>query len=367
MPKAQRPDPRRHKAPLPRAAAVLLLIVAAAVALAAGSVSAPTGQLLVVAAAPQASKNGPVEIEVAHLYDAGGQLLDTAAAPDILSGLSWSPDGTQVAVVNNGGVWVEQADGSARRQLLTRQWRCSFCVSPATVAWAPDGMHLAVGGADPKSNGFELVDVASGQATPLRPPHPTVNFFPIAFSPDGKLLAYTRTTGHTGSRNCCTLALMVAQADGTSPRVLYRFNDPFHDSPAASWSPDSTRIAFTDDGGDGGALKDPRFVIVEVASGKPHILNPRQIADQIPVWSQDGTHLALWQYKAPAFTIAADGTEYHPLGANVFVWQWLHDGDLLVTDASDRTVSELPSGGGPAHPLFTLPAHEHLRWIQQQH
>jgi Tol biopolymer transport system component len=337
------------------------------VTLAAGSVSAPTGQLLVVAAAPHASKFGKAEIQIAHAYDAGGRLLDTTTAPDILSGLSWSPDGAQLAVVNNGGVWVEQPDGSARRQLLTRQWRCSFCVSPPTVAWTPDGTHLAVGGADPTSNGFELVDVASGRATALRPPKPSVNFFPIAFSPDAKLLAYTRTSGHTGSRNCCTLSLMVAQADGTSPQVLYRFHDPFHDSPAAAWSPDSTRIAFTDDGGDGGALKDPRFAIVDVASGTVHVLNPRNIADQIPVWSPDGTHLALWQYKAPAFTIAADGTQYHPLGSNIFVWQWLQDGDLLITNTSDRTVSDLPSGGGPAHPLFTVPEHEHVRWVDEQH
>jgi dipeptidyl aminopeptidase/acylaminoacyl peptidase len=351
------------------AAGAVLLTVAESVTAAAPSASALSGQLLVVAAAPHASKFGPAEIEIAHVYDAGGRLLDTATAPDLDSGLTWSPDGTQLAVANADGLWVERPDGSGRRQLLAHQ-RCKkagcVVVIPPTVAWTPDGTHLAVGTVNPNSHGFELVDVASGQARPLRPPKPSLHYYPIAFSPDGRLLAYTLTSGEPGYRHCCATSLVVAQADGTKPRVLYRFKDPLHDSPAgATWSPDSTRIAFTDDGGDG-ALKDPRFVIVDVGSGEPHIINPRQIADQSPAWSPDGTHLALWQYKAPAFTIAADGTDFHPLGSNIFVWQWQQDGDLLVTDASDHTIAELLTDGGPARALFTLPDHETVRSIREQ-
>jgi dipeptidyl aminopeptidase/acylaminoacyl peptidase len=351
------------------AVAGVLVMVMAAVAVTAGSASAPSGRLLVVAAAPHASKFGPAEIEIAHVYDAGGRLLDTTAAPDLESGLSWSPDGTQLAVANADGLWVEQPDGSGRRQLLAHQ-RCkkAGCVFaiPPTVAWTPDGTHLAVGTVNPNSHGFELVDVASGHAIPLRPPKPSLHYFPIAFSPDGRLLAYTLTTSEPGYPHCCTTSLVIAQADGTSPRVLYRFNDPLHDGPGnATWSPDSTRIAFTDEGGDR-PPKDPRFVIVDVGTGKLHILDPRD-SDSSPVWSPDGTHLALWQPGAPAFTIAADGTDFHPLASNIFVWQWLEDGDLLVTDASDHTIAELPTDGGPARPLFTLPDHQFVRSIREQH
>jgi WD40 repeat protein len=350
------------------AAALVLIVALGSVTVAAGSVSASSGQLLVVAVGPHASKFGPVEIEIAHVYDAGGRLLDTAAAPDPDSALSWSPDGTPLAVANADGLWVEQPDGSGRRQLLAHQ-RCKKAgcvfVIPPPVAWTPDGTHVAVGTVNPNSHGFELVDVASGQATPLRPPKPSLHYYPIAFSPDGRLLAYTLTSGLPGYPHCCTTSLVVAHADGTSPRVLYRFNDPLHDGPGnATWSPDSTRIAFTDDGGDR-PPKDPRFVIIDVGSGKLHILDPRQ-SDSSPVWSPDGTHLALGQSNAGAFTIAADGTDFHPLASNIFIWQWLEDGGLLVTEPSDHTIAELPTDGGATRPLFTLPDHQFVRSIREQ-
>jgi dipeptidyl aminopeptidase/acylaminoacyl peptidase len=201
--------------------------------------------------------------------------------------------------------------------------------------------------------GLVLVDVATGRARALRQPKPAVLHQPIAFSPDGRWLAETVSGGLVGTASCCTKKLVVSRADGSNPRTLHSFADPIHDAPgAATWSPDSTRIAFTSDGRD---ARDPRLAIADVRTGRLPRHNPRHIHDQSPAWSPDGTRLALTQFDGPVFTIRVDGGGYRPLAVKGASALWLHNGDLLVVGASGRTVKRIPGAVRPPYPLLTLP------------
>jgi Tol biopolymer transport system component len=309
-------------------------------------------RLLVVSGA------GASDRQVAHSYDAEGDLLHTAIGP-LHGSLAWSPDGRMLAVSDGTGVSVERADGSDRRSLVALPTSCASC-GGGTVAWSADGRRLAVGGLGPGSTGFDLLDVRSGRIRHLRVQKRNTLYRPIAFSPDGRLLAYAVDSGDIGTANCCRSDFVVARADGTRPRLMHRFGDPIHDGPGdATWSPDSTRLAFTDDGRD---RRDPGFAIVDVRTAALHALAHRQVYDQSPAWSPDGTHLAVAQYEADAFTVRADGNDFHSLGARGSSALWLRNGDLLLGKDQSSGVSILTIRPGHAspQPLVKLPRGEYL-------
>jgi len=85
----------------------------------------------------------------------GGKPSPIAAPAQELSGLSFSPDGTQVAYVDregsSPGLWVSNVDGPDRRQVISGQANDHF--SPPV--WSPDGSQIAFWAVD----GVDVVNV----------------------------------------------------------------------------------------------------------------------------------------------------------------------------------------------------------------
>ncbi|MBL1086576.1 PD40 domain-containing protein [Streptomyces actinomycinicus] len=124
--------------------------------------------------------------------------------------LSWSPDGSQVAVCGYQGggfhVWTMEPDGSRLRQLTSGPW------DDRGVAWSPDGTRIAFaserGGSPVAGSSYTIwtVDVRTGELRQLTDGAGVEDYDP-SWYPDGSGLVFVRA-GAAGGR---TLASVPAE------------------------------------------------------------------------------------------------------------------------------------------------------------
>jgi dipeptidyl aminopeptidase/acylaminoacyl peptidase len=134
------------------------------------------------------TRNGQIVLMPAE----GGWPVTVTSAIGGKSGLSWSPDGRSIAFASQGGIWTVPVSGGPPRRLT----------------------NAVPGGGDPRS--------ASDRAP--------------QWSPKGKWILFE--TGRRGRDS-----LMVVSDDGMVNAYL---SQSPNDEEAASWSPDGTRISYTE-------------------------------------------------------------------------------------------------------------------------
>lgn len=206
-----------------------------------------------------------------------------------------SSDGSRLAYVGIGDegspqIFIAGIDGTGVRQVTHDPLRA------ASPAWSPDGTMIAYKG----SGGVFVLDLPTGESTPIADLGGVDPFSKPQFTPDGSSLLYTSGTGRAGDSVLRTVPIdggkstvligpdegmghagngslspdgslvtmmgheiggpgalrFVANADGTDRRVI-----PGRSSnPAGTWSPDGGRIVCSDDGG-------KHIVVVDVATG----------------------------------------------------------------------------------------------------
>lgn len=159
------------------------------------------------------------------IFDAGSQgrivALDLQKAP--LGGMHWSPDGTKLAYTYNNKLVVVDADGSFPNELLTEG------VSSAP-AWSPDNLNIGVVYNQEiyriRFVGSDMYRIVAGKA----------DYSGLAWSPDGKKLAYTR--------NKDGVAVWTVKADGSGSEQIG--DDTTRAITAGPfWSPDGKQVLFT--------------------------------------------------------------------------------------------------------------------------
>lgn len=173
-----------------------------------------------------------------------------------------------LAVVQGGDssrIVLMRPDGSRRRTLLPAEFGLQ---SPA---WRPDGRALAFVSSRRGNPGIFLVDVASGRVERLVARGSTGRGDP-AFSRDGRFIAYTRS--FRGSD------VLVARADGSSPRVLFRDG---RENSEPTWAPDGTRIAF---------VRNTRVAVVSIRTRRARLLSPGDEWARSPAWAPNGRSIA---------------------------------------------------------------------------
>ncbi|MFL5409441.1 MAG: hypothetical protein ACJ79O_26770 [Myxococcales bacterium] len=105
-----------------------------------------------------------------------------------------------------------------------------------------------------------------------------------AYSPDGKLIAYSLRGG----------GIFVAGATGESARRLTTVGS------YPAWSPDGRRITFSSEEADTpyNTLGSGKLWLVDVSGGEPHQIvlerTERDVADFQPAWSPSGARIAFW-------------------------------------------------------------------------
>jgi Tol biopolymer transport system component len=288
----------------------------------------PRGEIAVF----RAQAGSPPRYEIVLLPADGGDARtlvgeEEGARPRLFERPAWSPDGLRLVVTLDRGegggrvdsptdLYVVDPEGSRRRLTETGD-----AFGPA---WSPDGTTIVFSRlerAGPPRASLWTIAADGGEPRRLLPSEDDAVDVAGSLSPDGSLLAFTRTSFDvdTGAGRS---AIHVVGLDGTGLRRLAdRAADP-------AWSPDGRHIAFAGDRDEHGQLSygDSTFharelYLMDADGGSPrrltetHALNERR-----PAWSPDGAWLAFQRgeqhQNAEAiglFRIPAAGGEAEPV------------------------------------------------------
>lgn len=203
-----------------------------------------------------------------RLTDGGSEVWDPA----------WSPEGTQIAFIRvsrtgDQEIHVMNANGSNRR-LLCDESTCSP-VRDGGLSWSPDGSQIAYTSLRDGNFDISVVSVDGSRVTRLT--RGAYADWEASWAPDGSAIAFTssRDSGVDGPAE-----LYVMKPDGSEQTRLTNDENHYTDP---DFSPDGMRIAFTS-----GDL----FVINVDGTGQEQLTDTghaRSIWE--PAWSPDGRQL----------------------------------------------------------------------------
>jgi Tol biopolymer transport system component len=240
------------------------------------------------------------------LAKANGKDVRRIARASIVTRVAWSPDGTRLAYVANGKVFVVRRDGSGRRAFG----------SGAGIVWSPDSRELAFDSGWKGPIRIAAVDPGTSRAV-------TDGLYDRApaWAADGSRIVFSRAGG-PGE----TESLYIVGSDGTGLRPLGI------QGADASLSPDGTRIAFwfkVADGVELGVSTLDGSRVVAITRSLPAYSGPAR-------WSPDGTKLAFApcsEFGACRVDVAeADGREVTILSSGAEP-SWSPDGTRVAFTA----------------------------------
>src|SRR4029453_14898746 len=200
------------------------------------SVAGTISMLAAVAAADPGSGNGAIAFSSdGRLYTVDpGDGSETDLGPGIMP--SWSPDGSKLAFLGDGGTSVMNADGSGRRLLHRGDdrrggWAPGGGGAPLLPPFAPPKRLAFLTPSLPGNGALVVSDVASGNSTMAVAAGVQLTWSP-SWAPDGTELAYTEGSA---------LDVVAVHPDGGGRRIIA---GGIGVDEAPAWSPDGTQIAF---------------------------------------------------------------------------------------------------------------------------
>ncbi len=181
----------------------------------------------------------------------------------------WSPDGKTIAYEVDSqdqavSIWTMNPDGSGKAELLREDEK--WIGAPV---YSPDGTMLAFF----HSGAIGIADSNGTIIRLLDHPEGKSHDFP-AWSPDGSRIAYTESISSPG--DSISSELWIVDSDGTNRTMLLGDLD---DKVKKSWSHDGTRIVFSS----GGNL----WLISPDGSGLVQLTDDADSLDDHPDWSPD--------------------------------------------------------------------------------
>ncbi|HET7571281.1 MAG TPA: lysyl oxidase family protein [Gaiellaceae bacterium] len=202
-------------------------------------------------------------------------------------GATFSPDGTLVAFTRGGDLWVANADGTGQRRLdATPQ------TAESHPAWLGN-RSLVYAARFQQQSRLRVYTLPTGPSRRIAE-GPGDAWGP-AVSPGGRL-AFVSTRGGAP-------AVYVANGDGTNvqPFDVAPPAEPPLDVEDLAWSPDGRRLAYTQVAQDEAAS-----VVVDDGTTRTPLATDAE-SPRRPVWSPDGSRLAFADASGSLRTAAADG------------------------------------------------------------
>lgn len=270
-----------------------------------------------------------ITVGIPSMADPAFRLVIHRASDAIVRAASGEPGiaDTRLLFLRNGVIYRVDSDGAQVTSVTPPD------ASTFSPDWSSDARHFAYTqftGPTKDAGRIYIQDVRTGTRSLVAPTATELNYTP-AFSPDGKLLAFSRSSEdgtdiytYDVAHDCCLQRLTVGRfADNLSP----------------TWSPDGGRIAF-----------------VSTRSGAP----------QIYVMSADGTNQELFAPFDYGVTGASYGPEWSPDGLHVaFHRDVSGDPQVFVMDVATRTVRQLTSLGRNEDPTWA-PDGLHLAFVSNR-
>ena len=317
----------------------------------AGAVAAVLTGVLVGAAASDAAAskragaiafirlaNGPVFGGRLFVVRADGSgLRRVTPRSTMIYSYAWSPDGRLIAYVDQRfSLWLVRPDGTGRRLLLP-----TSRLSSLGVSWSPDGKEIAIVSPSPSANprtaacarlALYVVPIGGGKPVQVSPPRRGIGCG-VAWSPLGGEIAY----GDGGE------VLGVISRDGGRPRLLLSSGVG-----APQWSPDGTKLAAPTliHVGRRRALRYHRITVVNADGSDPHVVTDHAYTEYPFAWSPDSRQILYGkQDRQGIYVIGADGRGDHrvthdsPPEADWGALAWSPDGGSIVY-ATDRTSND---------------------------
>src|SRR5213594_3568987 len=206
---------------------------------------------------------------------------------------TWSPDHSRIAFQSNRDgayhIYVMDADGKNTKQVSSGD-----NVDDRHPTWSPDGKFIAVDSGDTSRREIWVIELATQRRTQITHTEAFTSF--PSWSPDGKRIAFyvyrggtmdLWTTGRDGTGT-------VQMTNGLASEQQSQCTFACH---AARWSPESTRLAFSD-----GDLTHVLVLSAVANTGAaPTVISPDGERNHFPVYLKDGTivyvseHLSLDQ------------------------------------------------------------------------
>jgi Tol biopolymer transport system component len=230
--------------------------------------------------------------------------------------LSWSPDGERIVFSSGSDLFVVDS-ASGELSQITGCPSCAYEGRARHPSWAPAGELIAFSGQRSidvvRSDGTEWRTVVGSLEATFDP----LNGNPLEWSPDGTKLAFVALEG-----------MFVVNADGSGLELVVDHN-PDITSPSPSWSPDGQKIVYLMTLGSGDAYR-AQVRIVDVTGDNDRVLYRSGCCIhnwRSPLFSPDGTMIAFSlgvEDGFYVFVMDADGGDVHRIpGFGEIAWQAL--------------------------------------------
>jgi Lysyl oxidase/WD40-like Beta Propeller Repeat len=239
---------------------------------------------------------------------------------------SYSPDGTLVAFVRGGDLWLANADGSGERRLGSTP-----NVDESKPSWLPSGEAIVYTASQDDRRQIRVFQLPTGPSKRIAASN--TEEYDATVSRQGRLAFVSTRSG--------VPAVYLAQSNGFGASAFDTTLPvtPFADMHDLAWSPDGSTLAYSADQQDA-----TRAIVVD--DGTTQTLLP---LGESPVWSPAGTRIAFAGGTGLA-SVALDGTDLRTLGAGrPLDWETVPVGAPKFPNLVQRPPSGLVVAGSSGH------------------